>query len=196
VKPAAVSPCRFERLAVQLDECLEFSAVTSPIGTDGFLAHFRKRKRIVSGPFRAFGATACFGQQGFILRVKRRVGDVKVDLLFNPLAQLPHGDGFRFPVFQDGGCVAMSGKAFLQSAFLVVRLQAGDFKRMRDRMLPGVRRLLRFFDEMHQAQAGVKPISRFSRRAFRWCRFAVRASSRLRSSALHRVRARRRVAGF
>jgi hypothetical protein len=74
------------------------------------------------------------------------VGDVQVDFPFNPLARLPHGGGFRFPVFQDGGCVAMSRKTFLQSALLVVRLQAGDFKRVRDGKLLGVKRLLRFFD--------------------------------------------------
>lgn len=48
-----------------------------------------------------------------------------MDFLLDPLAELADGDGFRFPVFQDGRRRLVMRKAFLQRAALVVRLLCG-----------------------------------------------------------------------
>ena len=46
-------------------------------------------------------ATPCGKKQRFVLRVKGSVGQVEMDFLLDPLAELADGDGFRFPVFQE-----------------------------------------------------------------------------------------------
>jgi hypothetical protein len=86
------------------------------------LSHFGEEKRVVSGALGAARATSRRWQQGFVLRVKRRVGDVQMDFALNPLAEFPHGDGFGFVILGDGRDRAVLRETFLQRTLLVARL--------------------------------------------------------------------------
>ena len=74
-----------------------------------------------------------------------------MDFPLNPCAKLSHCGRLGLLVFQDGGGVPILRKAFLQSAALVIRLQPCDLKRMGNRQLRLVERLLRFGNELNQA---------------------------------------------
>ena len=65
--------------------------------------------------------------------VKGRVGQIKVNFLLDPRTELPDGDGFRLPVFENGRRRFVIGKTFLQGTSLVVGLQPRDLKCMRNR---------------------------------------------------------------
>jgi hypothetical protein len=87
-----------ERLHANLHESFHFPAVTHPVGTDGFPAHFREQERVVSRPFRAVPATPRGREQILILRVKGSIDKVEVDFALDPLAELSHGDCFGFSI--------------------------------------------------------------------------------------------------
>src|ERR1700731_2654579 len=56
----------------------------------------------------------------------------------NPLAEFPHRDRFGFLVFQKSRRCPVLREAFREGAALIVRLQSGNLKRMRDGQLAGV----------------------------------------------------------
>jgi len=76
-----------------------------------------------------------------------------MDFPRNPSAKLPHRDGLGSLVLEDGSGVPMMREAFLQGSALVVGLQPCDLERMRNGQLVLVERLLRFGNELNQAQS-------------------------------------------
>ncbi len=78
-----------------------------------------------------------------------------MDFPFNPLPQFPHRDRFGFSVLQNSGGTAMLREAFLQSALLVIRLQASHFEGVRHSELGFVERLSRFGNEMQKAEPSI-----------------------------------------
>jgi hypothetical protein len=153
--PQGFLACRFEGLHANLHEGFHFRPIARTVRADGLLPHFGKEKRVVSGAFGAACATSRRWQQGFVLRVKRRVRDVQMDFALNPLAEFPHGDRFGLLVFQKSRRGPVLRETFGEGAALIVRLQSGHLKRMRDGQLSGVESLLDFVHEVHQAQPRV-----------------------------------------
>jgi len=77
---------------------------------NGLLPDFGKEKRVTARSFRATSARSRLWQKRFVLRVKRRVGEVKMDF---PRAKLLDRGRLGLLVFQDGGGVPVLRKAFL-----------------------------------------------------------------------------------
>ena len=145
----------FQWFHPNLNQGLHFHPVAGAVGTDRFLPHFGKKERVVSRTLRALRATPCGRKQGFVLRVERRVGQIEMDVLLDPYAQLADRDIFRFPVLENGRCRFVVRKTLPPGPALVVRLEPGNFKGMRDGEPADVERLLRFLSQVHQAKPSV-----------------------------------------
>ena len=76
-----------------------------------------------------------------------------MDFPLNPCAKLPHCCCLGLLVFQDGGGVPVLREAFLQSTALVIRLEPCDFEGVGNRQLVLIECLLRFGNELNQAQS-------------------------------------------
>src|SRR5947207_15851880 len=98
---------------MNLHECFYLDSVTLGVSTNGLLPDFGKEKRVAARSFRATSARSRFRQKRFVLWVKRRDGEVKMDFPLNPCAKLPHRGRLGFLVFQDGGGVPVLREAFL-----------------------------------------------------------------------------------
>src|SRR5258708_27409660 len=98
---------------MNLHECFDLGPVAFAVGTDGLLPDFGKEKRVVACWFRATRTRSRLCQKCFVLRVKRRVREVKMDFPLNPCAKLPYRGRLGLPVFQDGGGVSVLREAFL-----------------------------------------------------------------------------------
>jgi len=123
---------------------------------------FREEERVGARTFGALGARACGRKQGRVLRIKRRIGEVQMDFVFNPSAEFPHGHSFRFAILEDGSGVAMFREAFPQSALLVFALQSCDFKGVRHGEFRGAKRLFGFVYQAEQLQSPVHVSGRTS----------------------------------
>src|SRR5260221_10836036 len=137
----------FERFRANLHKRLDLRVEAGTVGTDGLLPHFGKEEWIVPGALRTGGTTSCRWQQGFVLRVKRRVRDIEQNFSLYPFSKRPDGDGFGLLVLEDCRGCSMLRKAFRKGAALVVWLESCDFKGVRDGQLPEVESLLDFLDK-------------------------------------------------
>jgi hypothetical protein len=88
-----------------LNKCFDLGSVAPAVCSNGFLPDFGKEKRVAARSFWASGASARLWQKCFVLRVERRVGEVKMNFSFNPCAKLPHCGCLGLLVFEDGGGV-------------------------------------------------------------------------------------------
>jgi len=77
-------------------------AAESICANGGLAWNFREQERVAASLPRAAGARSCGWQLLFVLPVKRRIREVKMDFPRNPSAKLPHSDGLGALVFEDG----------------------------------------------------------------------------------------------
>jgi len=96
-----------------LHECFDLGSVALAVRANGLLSDFGKEERIAARSFWATSARSRLWQKRFVLRVKRRVREVKMDFPLNPCAKLPHRSRLGLLVFQDGGGVPVMREAFL-----------------------------------------------------------------------------------
>src|SRR5947207_1628004 len=113
---------------MNLHEGFDFGPVALAVRANGLLPDFGKEKRVAARSFRATSARSRLWQKRFVLRVKRRVGEVKMDFPLNPCAKLPHRGRLCLLVFENGSGIPMMREAFLQGAPLIIRLQSCDLE--------------------------------------------------------------------
>src|SRR5207248_11616330 len=98
---------------LNLHECFDLGSVAFPVCANRFLPDFGKEKWVAACSFWATRARSRLWQKRFVLRVKRRVREVKMDFPLNPCAKLAYRCRLGLLVFQDGGGVPVLREAFL-----------------------------------------------------------------------------------
>lgn len=118
----------FERRYAKLYECHHFSAVALAVRWI-FSSCFRERAEDYCSCVWDNWRTSLRTAASRVLRAKRRIREVQVDLSFNPAAKFSHGDGLGFAVLERGGNAAMLRETFPEISLLVFTLGAARFQK-------------------------------------------------------------------